>query len=159
MVVAELVLVGVGYLFLLQPLASLWRRLVDISVPPPHPAWVRGVELLLTIALLAAIACIAASGGLTNNAFYSSSSLNTVIALRHASYCISLGVVGINCIVLAFTYFSLGLEPLQTLFLVPPHIALLIVGIYRVAQTFEMNPNSGIRSIAAFWVMEIFFEL
>lgn len=47
----------------------------------------------------------------------------------------------------------------KTYYVALPALALLVVAAYRVAQTFSMNPSDASRSKAAFWVLQMFFEL
>jgi hypothetical protein len=123
-----------------------------------------------------------ASSSMVSGAFDSESMLNTVVALRHASYILSLGTFGsvfasaigihrsvftdtdvavvvLQTLAITRTYFHFGTSNRKTAYLLAPLICLVIVAIYRVAQTYASEPSSPIRSLSAFWIMQITFEL
>lgn len=92
MTVAELVMVSVGFLFLIDPVIELWRRHVATCLPHhEQPKWVRKLAILLKLGLIAAIATAVAGAAQTSSAFDSQSGIDTVKELRQISYCISLG--------------------------------------------------------------------
>lgn len=156
--IAELTLVSIGYLFLISPVVTLWKRHVDNSSPPPHPGWVNRLDKLLQLTLLASIGTAIAGGALTSNAFQSQSGMDTVKNLRHASNILSLVTIAVATFALIATHFKLQMDIQRTGYLLIPALSLLIVAVYRVAQTFENNPNSSARTLAAFWVLQILFE-
>jgi hypothetical protein len=68
-------------------------------------------------------------------------------------------VVVLQALAIARTYFHFGTSNRKTAYLLVPLICLIIVAIYRVAQTYASDPSSPIRSLSAFWIMQITFEL
>lgn len=91
--VAELVLVSVGFLFLIEPVIELWKRHVASCLPAhEQPSWVRRLATMLKLGLLAAIATAIAGASKTSSAFDSQDGIDTVTDLRKASYALSLGV-------------------------------------------------------------------
>jgi hypothetical protein len=119
---------------------------------------------------------------MVSGAFDSGSMLTTVIALRHASCILSLGmfclvyassigihrsvvadidmaVVALQTLAISRTYSHFGTSNRRTAYLLAPLICLVIVAIYRVAQTYASQPSSPIRSLSAFWIMQITFGL
>lgn len=90
--VAELILVSVGFLFLVEPVISTWQRHVAAAMPKAHqPRWVLRLAQVLKITLIAAIGTAIAGGAQTSSAFDSQDGIDTVRTLREASYCLSLG--------------------------------------------------------------------
>ena len=57
------------------------------------------------------------------------------------------------------THFSFGLDARRTAYLIPLILALMVVSIYRLAQTYSTDPDAAIRSAAAFWILQMVFEL
>lgn len=172
--VAELVLVSVGFLFLIAPLITIWRyHIACHNLRAGQPLWTKAVTWTLWILLWAAIIAAAVSGAITSKAFDSDSARLAVKALRELSYVLSLGeftrrpgdrkltaaVVTFLVFVTIWSHFHFGLSQVKTLYLLLPVMCLLVVASYRVAQTFESNPASAGRSKAAFWVLQITFEL
>jgi hypothetical protein len=47
----------------------------------------------------------------------------------------------------------------QTLYLLIPICALLVVAVYRVVQTYTINPSPAARKLSTFWILQITFEL
>jgi len=92
MTVAELVMVSVGFLFLIDPVIEVWRRHIASCLPShQQPGWVRKVAIILKIGLLAAIATGVAGAAQVSSAFDSQSGIDTVKSLRKVSYILSLG--------------------------------------------------------------------
>ena len=92
LLIAELVLVSVGFLFLIEPCVSLWSRNIKWTLhAQAEPRWVRRIRTLLTVALLAAISISAASGALINNAYTQPGGIDKVKHMREAGYILSLG--------------------------------------------------------------------
>ena len=60
---------------------------------------------------------------------------------------------------LFMTYRVFDLDARRTSYLLVPALSLLVVGVYRVVQTFSTNASDPVRSLAAFWVLQITFEL
>jgi len=89
---------SIGYLFLCDSMIALWKRNVE-SVMPLHqtPPWVQVIARLLRLLLLASIGTIIASSVEASELFDASSpptqsSVSQIVHLRHASYCLSLGM-------------------------------------------------------------------
>ena len=92
LLIAELVLVSVGFLFLIEPCVSLWSRNIKWTLhTQAEPRWVKRIRTLLTVALLAAISISAASGALINNAYTQPGGIDKVKHMREAGYILSLG--------------------------------------------------------------------
>ena len=115
--------------------------------------------MLLRLCLLAAIGTAIAGGALTSSAFDSASGIATVRSLSQASYCLSLVVVVIAVLALVLTHFSFGLDATRTVYILAPATCLFIVAIYRVVQKFTTDASAPVNSIAAFWILQITFEL
>lgn len=116
---------------------------------------------------------------MVSGAFDSGSMLSMVSAVRHASCILSLGmfclvyassigihrsvVADIDMAVVALQSLAIsshfGTSNRRTAYLLAPLICLVIVAIYRVAQTYASQPSSPIRSLSAFWIMQITFGL
>jgi hypothetical protein len=111
------------------------------------------------LSIIAAIAITAAGSGLINSAITNPSTLTTVKSLREAGYIISFAVSAIVLIALIATHFIYGLAAKGTVYLLIPIFSVFVVGIYRVIQVFTYNPTAPVRSPAAFWVLQILFEL
>jgi hypothetical protein len=110
--------------------------------------------------LLASIITIIISSTSSSNSFQNNASgANTAIALRHASYCVSFAVTVVVMLATALTHFEFGLDARKSGYIFIPAVALCIVGIYRVAQTFSPDPRDAIRGPVAFWIMQGLFEL
>ena len=88
---ADLTLISIGYLFLISTWIDCWKKHVDAGSPPPHPVWVTKLQKILQMTFIAAVATAIASGVQASNAFQSDTGRSQVIALRHASCCLSLG--------------------------------------------------------------------
>ena len=98
--VAELVLVSIGFLFLIDPVIEIWRRHIASCLPThEQPGWVRKVAVILKIGLLASIGTGVGAAAQTSSAFDSQSGIDTVKHLRQVSYILALG-----------TYLSLPLK-------------------------------------------------
>jgi hypothetical protein len=68
-------------------------------------------------------------------------------------------VVVLIALALALTHFRFHLANLRSAYMLIPIISLLIVAVYRVVQTYTFNPSAPVRGLAAFWILQIFFEL
>lgn len=160
--VAELILVSIGYLFLISTLASLWNRNVDGHLPAPHPAWVTRLSRLVQLVILAAILTAIFSGSTMGTALDNpsdTSKLDTVRNLRHATVVLSLAAIVLVSIGNAVTQVAFGTPKRQTMYLYGPCAALVVVSVYRVCQNTITDPGSAAQSKAAFWVLEMLFEL
>jgi len=157
--IAELVLVSVGYLFLIEPCVELWRRNLSSAISKQdYPSRVRRLALLMRISLLAAIGITIAGSALVSSAISNPNQLDTVKALREAGYVLSLAVVGVLLVALVFTHVEYGLAIVKTGYILLPACCLVIVGVYRVIQVFTNNASAPVRSDTAFWILQITFE-
>ncbi|EIW68889.1 hypothetical protein TREMEDRAFT_31245 [Tremella mesenterica DSM 1558] len=159
LLIAELVLVSIGFLFLIEPLISLWERHVKDSLGDNRPSWVVRLGRLLKIVLIVTIAISAASGALVNQAFKSADGVQKVKTLRETGYILSLVVVGLAIFAIVYTHLHFSLRTQQTGFLLIPACCLLIVAVYRVVQTYQTDPDAASRSTAAFYILQVLFEL
>ena len=57
------------------------------------------------------------------------------------------------------TYTKFRLDARRVALLATLDIPLCVVSVYRVAQIFSTDPNSGARSAVAFWILQIVMEL
>jgi hypothetical protein len=57
------------------------------------------------------------------------------------------------------THFTFGLDVRKTGYNLFAAVPLLVVAIYRVLQCLSTDPKSPVRSLAAFWILMILFEL
>lgn len=163
--VAQLVMVSIGYLFLCDSLISLWKRNVEAVIPIDEaPGWVQRLARILRLLLLAAIATILASSIMSAGMYNGSgpppeSEISQVTTLRHASYCLSLAVPVVLLFTLVLTQRFFDLPKRKTYYIALPALALIVVAAYRVAQTFSKSASDPARTKAAFWVLQMFFEL
>ncbi len=70
-----------------------------------------------------------------------------------------LGVVVVAVLAIILTHFSFCLDARRTGCLLIPAACLLIVAVYRVVQTFTYDPSAAFRRDAAFFCLQILFEL
>ena len=68
-------------------------------------------------------------------------------------------MVVITVLAIIATHVIYGLDVRRSGYLMIPAACLIIVGVYRVVQTYTKNPSAAARSDAAFWVLQILFEL
>ncbi|WVR03931.1 hypothetical protein IAU60_000930 [Kwoniella sp. DSM 27419] len=160
LLIAELVLVSIGFLFLIEPTVSCWRLQVESCLPKEdQPAWVRRIALFLKLATLAAIFTAVAGAGLISKALDNPDTLHQVKTLRRVSSVLSLGVVGVLMIAAVLTYFHFSLDTRGTLYILTLGASLTVVALYRIIQTFSTDPSAPVRSQAAFWILQTVFEL
>jgi len=157
--IGELVLVSIGYLFLIDPCVEMWQRhLASAITKDQYPGWVRRMGVLIRMCLIAAIALTVAGSAMISSAISDPSKLSEVKTLREAGYVLSLAVVGVLLVALIGTHVSFGLAINGTLYILVPTCCLIIVGVYRVVQVFTNNSSAPVRSTAAFYVLQITFE-
>lgn len=68
-------------------------------------------------------------------------------------------MVGIAIFTIVATHLTFGLDVRKTGFNLILAVLLLVVAVYRVAQCFSTDPDSAARSLAAFWILMVLFEL
>lgn len=68
-------------------------------------------------------------------------------------------VVGVSILAIVSTHVHFGLDVRKTGYNLALALVLLVVAVYRVASCFSTDPDSPARSLAAFWVLMILFEL
>jgi hypothetical protein len=155
--VAEIILISVGYLFLCDSLVALWQANVETHSPLSiQPSWIQKIARILRLLLLVTIILTIVSANL--NSSYESNN-NTGANIRHASYCLSFAVAVVTLLAVTLTYFELNLDFRRTAYILIPAISLIIAGIYRVVNSFSTNEAHAIRNLASFWCMQALFEL
>lgn len=158
--IVELVLVSIGYLFLMEPVIEMWRRHVATAVTADvAPRWVTLLSRLLKIALLVAIGTAIAGASKISGALDDPSELDTVKSLRKVSSIVAFGVSVVALFAIIATHFSFGLDARRTAYMIPFILALIVVALYRLIQTYSTNPDAAVRSAAAFWILQMLFEL
>ncbi|GFZ42693.1 hypothetical protein JCM24511_00410 [Saitozyma sp. JCM 24511] len=162
LLIAELILVGVGYLLLLEPILVLFKRTVDAAHPKHRyarePLWLLILLGTCWAGLLAAVAMTVAAGVMISDAIDQGTGVQTIINLRHASYITSLIIVGCILFALLICFAAYRTSVKQTLYLLIPICALLVVGVYRVVQTYTTSPSAAARKLSTFWILQITFE-
>jgi hypothetical protein len=68
-------------------------------------------------------------------------------------------VVAVAIFAIISTHISFGLDTRKTGYNLLAALPLLVVAVYRVAQCLSTNPDSAARSLAAFWILMVLFEL
>ncbi|KAK4687254.1 hypothetical protein P7C73_g2866, partial [Tremellales sp. Uapishka_1] len=159
LLIAELVFVSVGYLFLLEPLVSLWELHVASAVATEdRPSWVHTLVRVLRVVLLATIGTAVAGAALISNAISDPSDVSTVTALRKSSAILALVVVVIALAAIVRTHLQFGLDVRGTAYLLGLGAWLVIVAVYRVVQTFATSPTAPVKNLAVFWTLGITCE-
>ena len=85
--------------------------------------------------------------------------MDTVRNLRKAAAILSFAVAVIALGAIIATHVTFGLDARRTIFLIPVDLCLIIVSVYRLVQTFSTSSTDRIRSPAAFWILQMVFEL
>ncbi|ORX33490.1 hypothetical protein BD324DRAFT_684197 [Kockovaella imperatae] len=162
LLVAELVLISVGYLFLIEPVIIAWKRLISAqyhSSSSRHPpTWLNAVKNGLLVALISTIVIFVVSGIVSSQSPAHPNLLQVVRILREISYILSLGISSLLLVLVIVTGKVFKLPVIRTAFLVSLAAGMVTTGAYRVAQTYSVNPDSPARSLAAFWVLQISVE-
>jgi len=157
--IAELVLVSVGYLFLIEPLIALWNRHIATAVrKSQRPGWVRRLALFLRLGLLACIGTAIAGSALISGAVGNPSKESTVKQVRDASSIMAIVVIVVTTNAIILTHIRLGLDARHTLYLLAIAVPLIIISVYRTIQIFTANPSAAVRSKPAFWILQVLFE-
>ena len=68
-------------------------------------------------------------------------------------------VVGVTIFAVVSIHVTFGLDVRKTGFNLLAAVPLLVVAIYRIIQCLTTDPNSPVRSLAAFWILMVLFEL
>lgn len=154
--IGELVLVSIGFLFLISPIIELWKRhvLSEVSMAD-RPRWVATLTKICQLVLLAAV--ITAVVGASMMSY--DTSTTTINALRRVSYILSMVVVVITLLGVVYTHFHFTLNTRGTAFLVWVCAVCTICSVYRIVQIFSTNPDSAVRSHAAFYVLQAAMEV
>ena len=91
LLIAELTLISVGYLFLIEPIIGSWKRLIDHHNGRQGSArWPTIVQWTLVIVLVITIVLSVVAGAIVSKAFDNPGELKTIVHLREASYILSL---------------------------------------------------------------------
>ena len=90
--VAELIVTSIGTLFLVEPIVELWKRNVASAVQKDvAPKWVKKIALVLQLGVMGAIITAIISSAKISDAINDPSELSTVMTLKKASACLTLG--------------------------------------------------------------------
>ncbi|EAL23189.1 hypothetical protein CNBA5330 [Cryptococcus deneoformans B-3501A] len=158
--IAELVMISVGPLFLIEPIISCWRLHIESDVPKAdQPRWVRLLSIILRVGLFAAIITAIVGSSLIGNAIMDSSMMNTVNSLRRASMILSMVVVAVGFVATFLTQLHFSLTLRSTIWLYCLEACMIIVTVYKIAQFESSDPDAAARSQVTFWVLQVFFEL
>ncbi|ORY29509.1 hypothetical protein BCR39DRAFT_531841 [Naematelia encephala] len=157
--IAELVLVSIGYLFLIEPIIGLWKlHLASAVTQEAYPTYVNSLARVLRLLLIAAIATAIAGSSLISSALNDSSELSTVRQLRQASAILSMVTVVITALSVIVTHVHFSLDARRTVYLLIVAACLIITGVYRVVQVYNHDMTAPVQSKAAFWILQILFE-
>ncbi|WVQ64802.1 uncharacterized protein L199_002971 [Kwoniella botswanensis] len=160
LLIAELVLVSVGFLFLIEPVNGCWKLQIDSDMSQEdRPRWVRRLATLLKLMLIAAIVTAIVGASLISGALGNHGQLILVKQLRQASNVLSFITVVVAAITAVLTYFKFSLDTRGTIFIVTTASSLTVVAVYRVVQTFTNDHGAPVNSRVAFWVLQMVFEL
>ncbi|WWD16636.1 hypothetical protein CI109_101066 [Kwoniella shandongensis] len=160
LLIAELVLVSVGFLFLITAVTACFKLQIDSDLPKDErPQWVKRLAQALEVIVLGAIGTAVIGSALISNALKDPSKLNTVKDLRRASVILSVAAVVILFFATIGTYHKFHLDTRGFLWILTTSACLIVVAVYRLVQTFSTNPDAIVRSFAAFWVLSMTFEL
>ncbi|WVQ74489.1 hypothetical protein IAR50_004090 [Cryptococcus sp. DSM 104548] len=156
--IAELVMISLGALFLIAPLISCWTNHVESEVRPENrPRWLSLLSKALHLLLMACIGTAAIGSGMIGTAIKDPSKMNTVTDLRRASLVLSVIVVGLVGIGITLTAINYNLSRRGTVWLYAVDACMLIITIYKLAQ-FENTDSSVAQSRVTFWILQILFE-
>ncbi|WVW80017.1 hypothetical protein I302_101990 [Kwoniella bestiolae CBS 10118] len=157
--IAELVLISIGYIFLIDPFIQCWKRNIEGNVPvTARPQWLKPLRLILSALLICCVVFTIAAGAVTSDAFKSSEWLDVVQGLRETSYVLTLVVLVFLATITLITHFYFDLPILKTFYILIPTLCLFVVAVYRIVHGHVNNPNAPIRSLAAFWILQMLFE-
>ena len=68
-------------------------------------------------------------------------------------------VVAVCIFAIISTHITFGLDTRKTGYNLLAALPLLVVAVYRVVQCLSTDPDSAARSLAAFWILMVLFEL
>ncbi|WVO18014.1 hypothetical protein L204_105712 [Cryptococcus depauperatus] len=149
--IAELVMVSIGFLFLVEPVVTCWKFHVESAVTEEErPRW---VHLALRIGIIAAIATAIAGSSEIGDALNDPSQMDDVNLLRRAI------VVILAVLATILTHIQFKLATRGTVWLLCAEACLFVVAVYKLAQFESNDPSSPARSRVAFWILQMTFEL
>ncbi|WVQ78763.1 hypothetical protein IAT38_000854 [Cryptococcus sp. DSM 104549] len=158
--IAELVMVSIGNLFLIEPIIACWKLHVESDVSEAErPAWIKRLAMALRFCLIGAIAIAIAGSTTISSALQDSSKLSTVTTLRKVASILALAVIVLAIVATTLTHYHLNLTLRPTLWLYAVEVPMLIVSVYKLAQQVSTSADDAVRSRAAFWVLQMLFEL
>nr|ODN98555.1 hypothetical protein L204_02518 [Cryptococcus depauperatus CBS 7855] len=158
--IAELVMVSIGFLFLVEPVVTCWKFHVESAVTEEErPRWVHLSTNALRIGIIAAIATAIAGSSEIGDALNDPSQMDDVNLLRRASMIISLIVVILAVLATILTHIQFKLATRGTVWLLCAEACLFVVAVYKLAQFESNDPSSPARSRVAFWILQMTFEL
>ncbi|ODO04739.1 hypothetical protein I350_05349 [Cryptococcus amylolentus CBS 6273] len=156
--IAELVMISIGALFLIAPLISCWTNHVESEVrPEDRPRWLSLLSKALHLLLMACIATAVIGSSMIGKAIKDPSKMDTVTGLRRASLVLSVVVVGLVGIGITLTAVNYNLSRRGTAWLYILDGCLLVITIYKLAQFENTDSDSVAQSRVAFWILQIFF--
>ncbi|WWC68705.1 uncharacterized protein I206_102639 [Kwoniella pini CBS 10737] len=159
LLIAELVLVSIGFLFLIDPVSECWKTQVASHMPKQEqPGWILRLSWLIKILILVAIATALGGSVMISSAIDNPSKLDTVKHLRQTSTVISFVAVIVIALAAILTHYQYPIDLRGTIYIMTVAACLTIVSVYRLVQTFSNNPNDAVRSRAAFWILQMTFE-
>ncbi|WVQ64801.1 uncharacterized protein L199_002970 [Kwoniella botswanensis] len=160
LLIAELILVSVGFLFLIEPVIGCWKLQIDSDMAKEdRPSWVKRLSWALKLILLAAILTAIVGSSMISDALKDQAKLDTVRQLRDASSILSFGTVVVAAIAAILTAFKFSLDRRGTIFILSAAGCLIVVAAYRMVQTFTSDHDAPVNSRVAFWVLQMVFEL
>ncbi|WWC87771.1 uncharacterized protein L201_002663 [Kwoniella dendrophila CBS 6074] len=159
LLIAELVLVSVGYLFLIDPVVGCFNRQIEYQMSKDErPRWVNRLTWLIRILVITSIITAVAASSLISSALSNPDQLSTVTGLRKASIIIAFACVVVCAIATILTSFHFKLDMRGTIYILALCGCLIVVSVYRVVQTYSSNPSAAVRSRVAFWVLQMLSE-
>ncbi|WVW80032.1 hypothetical protein I302_102005 [Kwoniella bestiolae CBS 10118] len=160
LLIAELVLVSIGFLFLIEPVIGCWKLQIDSDMSQEdRPRWVKRLATLLKLTLLAAIITAIVGSSMISQALGSDYYMSVVKSLRHASSVLSFCTVVIAALAAILTSVKFSLDKRGTIFILSTAGCLIVVAVYRMVQNFTTDHDAPVNSRVAFWVLQMVFEL
>ncbi|CAD6571049.1 MAG: hypothetical protein TREMPRED_000143 [Tremellales sp. Tagirdzhanova-0007] len=183
--IAEVILISISYLFLINTLIDLWQRHLESSANhrdansdpaqyqgdddddtlPAHSSHgnngksvIRFIAMFFRLLLVTAMAAAIAAGILLRNKVNPNEERNLIPDLLKASYVLSLASTILTVIAKLVTHITHHRSLKRTLLLSAYSVPLIIIGIYRIVQVFKPSEMATKRELAAFWVCTVFFE-
>ncbi|CED84358.1 hypothetical protein [Phaffia rhodozyma] len=160
LLIAELILVSIGFLFLIDPIITIWKRHVESVTPQSqHPRWVLQLSRILRILLIVSIATTVVASSLISSALSKPSVIDNVRTLRKVSAIVTL----ITIVILLFAAIRVNMAfPVSrkgTVYIVAVTMCLMVIAVYRTEQTFSTGNTNSTAARAAFWICQMLFEL